>query len=261
MIDEAVWAEIRRLVLGEGWAPGTAARHLGVHRSVVERAVQGDKIGRQPRPAPSDVLGPYKPFITEQLQKYPLLTAVRLYRDLQGRGYQHGIAQVRRYVAQVRGPRQRKAYLSVHYEPGEQAQVDWGSFGHLRVGRCLRPLSAFIMVLSWSRAMFLDFALDQRMDTFCRMHARAFDFFQGVPRSILYDNLKSVVLHHVGSTVQFNPTFLGFAGHYLFEPRASPPYYPQAKGRVEGSVRYARQSFFYGRSFRDLFGHVSCRSW
>lgn len=95
-------------------------------------------------------------------------------------------------------------------------------------------------------------ALDMRMETFCGLHQRAFTFFGGVPHKVLYDNLKTVVLHHVGSTVQFNPTFLTFASQYLFEPTAAPPRYPQAKGRVEGAIRYLRHAFFYGRSFSGL---------
>jgi hypothetical protein len=91
-----------------------------------------------------------------------------------------------------------------------------------------------------------------RADTFLRMHARAFAFFGGVPRRVIYDNLKTVVLHHVGSTVQFNPGFLGFAGHYLFEPVAAPVRYPQAKGNVENAIRYLRSSFFYGRAFHGI---------
>jgi hypothetical protein len=90
------------------------------------------------------------------------------------------------------------------------------------------------------------------METFLAMHRRALEFFGGVPKRCLYDNLKSVVLHHVGSTVQFNPRFLAFAGHYLFEPTAAPVRYPEAKGRVESNIRYLRQSFFYGRTFSSL---------
>ncbi|HZL21307.1 MAG TPA: hypothetical protein VFG23_26470, partial [Polyangia bacterium] len=115
-----------------------------------------------------------------------------------------------------------------------------------------RPLSVFSMVLSWSRAIFIDFSLDQQMETFCRMHRRALEFFGGIPQRIVYDNLKSVVLHHVGSTVQFNPRFLAFAGHYLFETTAAPVRYPQFKGRVEASIKIIRHSFFYGRSFSSL---------
>ena len=177
---------------------------------------------------------------------------MRLLEELQPRGYTGGIAVVRRYVAKVRTPRARKTYLRIEFEPGEQAQVDWGSFGYLRIGSHQRPLSCFAMVLSYSRALFIDFSLDQRMETFLAMHRRALEYFGGVPRRCLYDNLKSVVLHHVGSVVQFNPRFLSFAGHYLFEPTAAPVRYPEAKGRVESAIKYVRSSFFYGRSFTSL---------
>src|SRR2546427_5599198 len=122
----------------------------------------------------------------------------------------------------------------------------------MRVGSAQRPLSVFAMVLSWSRALFCDFAFDQQMETFLRMHRRALEFFGGVPRRIVYDNLKSVVLSRVGSTIQFNPRFLTFAGHYLFEPMASPVRYPEFKGRVEATIKYIRHSFYYGRHFSSL---------
>jgi transposase len=251
MIDEALIAEMRRLVLGEHWNIGTVARRLGVHHSVVRRAVFGQP-AQQKRPGAPSSLDSYKPYIVERLEKYPELTASRLVLELRDRGYQSGVAIVRRFVAQVRGTRPRKAYLRIEVEPGEQAQVDWGSFGYFRVGSTQRPLSVFVMVLSWSRALYLDFSLDQKMETFISMHRRAFEFFGGVPSKILYDNLKSVVLHHVSSTVQFNPTFLGFAGHYLFEPTAAPVRYPQAKGRAEAIIKYIRHAFFYGRCFTSL---------
>jgi len=250
MIDEAVRAEMRRLVLGEGWAIGTVARRFSVHHSVVSRVTGSEAKAR--RAVVVSVLEPHKAYIVERLEKYPELTAIRLLAELRERGYAHGIAVLMRYVGKVRGPRSKKAYLRVETMPGEQAQVDWGSFGWMRVGATKRPLNCFAMVLSWSRMLFVDFSLDQRMETFCAMHQRAFEHFGGVPQKILYDNLKTVVLHHVGSTVQFNPTFLGFAGRYLFEPTAAPPRYPEAKGRVEGAIRYIRHSFFYGRSFTSL---------
>jgi transposase len=250
MIDEAVRAEMRRLVLGEHWCVGTVARRFGVHHSVVSRAVF-DQTDKRRLPAKS-VLDPHRDYLVERIGKYPELTATRLLSELRERGYEHGIAVLRRYIIHLRGPRARKAYLRVEVEPAEQAQVDWGSFGQMRIGTTQRPLSVFVMVLSWSRALFLDFSLDQRMETFCRMHQRAFEFFQGVPRKVLYDNLKSVVLHHIGSTVQFNPTFLGFAGHYLFEPTAAPVRYPEAKGRAEAVIKYIRHAFFYGRSFSAI---------
>jgi transposase len=250
MITPEIEAEIRRLVLRDGWKIETVARRFGLHHSVVRRAIRTAEEG--PPPARESGLDPFKPFLVERLAEHPALTSTRLLVLVRERGYHGSVATVRRYVAKIRGPRERKAYLRCETDPGEQAQVDWGSFGQLRVGTTQRPLSCFAMVLGWSRGLFIDFSLDQRLDTFLRMHVRAFEFFGGVPRKVLYDNLKSVVLHHVGSVVQFNPSFLSFAGHLLFEPVAAPVRYPQAKGRVEGAIKYIRHSFFYGRSFRDL---------
>ena len=250
MIPPEVRSEMRRLVLREGWAVETVARRFGVHHSTVRRALQDDSPST-PKSRPS-ALEPFKPYIVARLTEHPQLTSKRLLEELRPQGFPLSIAQLRRYVARVRVPRDRSAYLRVEVIPGEQAQVDWASFGQLRIGSTRRPLSAFLIVLSWSRALYVDFCLDQRLETFLQMHARALDFFGGVPRRILYDNLKSVVLHRLGATVQFNPRFLAFAGHYLFEPVAAPVRYPEAKGRVESAVRYLRQSFFYGRTFSSL---------
>lgn len=250
MISPEIRAEMRRLVLRLHWRVETVARRFGVHHSTVRRALEGGPEAGEV--ASGSILDPYKPFLVERLTEAPELSGIRLLSELKARGYGGGIAVVRRYLAKVRTPRARKSYLRIECEPGEQAQVDWGSFGHLRIGSHQRPLSAFAMVLSWSRALFIDFSLDQRMETFLAMHRRALEFFGGVPKKCLYDNLKSVVLHHVGSTVQFNPRFLSFAGHYLFEPTAAPVRYPEAKGRVESAIKYVRSSFFYGRSFTSL---------
>lgn len=252
MITPEMRAQMRRLVLVERWRIETVARRFGVHHSTVRRALADERMGE--REKPPSALEPFKPFIVDKLTEYPEMTSTRLLQELRPRGFAHSIAILRRYVAQVRKPSPRKAYLRVEVEPGEQAQVDWGSFGHLRIGRngAQRPLSAFVMVLSWSRAMYVDFSLDQRMETFLAMHRRALESFGGVPKKILYDNLKSVVLHHIGATVQFNPRFLDFAGHYLFEPVAAPVRYPEAKGKVESMMRYLRQSFFCGRVFMSL---------
>ncbi|GAC1647410.1 MAG: hypothetical protein NVS9B11_19820 [Candidatus Dormibacteraceae bacterium] len=252
MITDEARAQMRRLVLVEGLKIQTVSRRFGVHHSVVRRALRDGQPGAPPRPPRPSKLDPFKPYVIERLADLPLLTSARLFDELRQRGYQGSAKRLREYVAKVRAPHSRKAYLRVEFDPAEQAQVDWGSFGYLRVGDNRRPLSVFSMVLSWSRAMFIDFSLDQQMETFCRMHRRALEFFGGVPRKIVYDNLKSVVLHHVGSIVQFNPRFLSFAGHYLFEATAAPVRYPEFKGRVEASMKFIRHSFFYGRTFAGL---------
>lgn len=250
MITPEMRLHMRRLVLAEKLPIETVARRFGVHHSTVRRALEDATQGEQP--ASKSIIEPFKEYIVERLTTLPELTAARLMLELRDRGFAGSIAVLRRYVAKVRLPRSRKVYLRIETDPGEQAQVDWGHFGHMRVGASQRPVSAFSMVLSWSRAIFVDFCFDQQMDTFCRMHRRALEFFGGVPRRIVYDNLKSVVLSRIGSVIQFNPRFLAFAGHYVFEPTAAPVRYPEYKGRVEASIKYIRHSFFYGRSFASL---------
>ena len=250
MITPEMRMQMRRLVLAEKLPIETVARRFGVHHSTVRRALADATQSEQP--ASTSIIEPFKPYIVERLTALPELTAARLILELRDRGYKHGIAVLRRYIAKVRQPRSRKVYLRFETDPGEQAQVDWGHFGHMCVGGAQRPVSAFSMVLSWSRAIFVDFCFDQQMETFCRMHRRALEYFGGVTRKIVYDNLKSVVLNRVGSVIQFNPRFLAFAGHYVFEPTAAPVRYPEYKGRVEASIKYIRHSFFYGRSFASL---------
>ena len=145
-----------------------------------------------------------------------------------------------------------EAYLRLRTLPGEQGQVDWGHFGHLEIGRAKRPLMAFVIVLSWSRQIFLRFFLDARMENFLRGHAAAFAAWGGVPRVLLYDNLKSAVLERQGKAIRFHPTLLHFSGHFRYEPRPVAVARGNEKGRVERAIRYIREAFFEGRSFTGL---------
>jgi transposase len=136
--------------------------------------------------------------------------------------------------------------------PGEQGQVDWGHFGHVEIGRARRPLMAFVMVLSYSRQIYLRFFLDARMENFLRGHVGAFTAWNGLPRVLLYDNLKSAVLERQGDAIRFHPTLLAFAGHYRYEPRPVAVARGNEKGRVERAIRYVRDNFFAARAFADL---------
>src|SRR4051794_41195473 len=111
---------------------------------------------------------------------------------------------------------------------------------------------AFVMVLSYSRQIFLRFFLDARMENFLRGHVGAFTAWNGVPRVLLYDNLKSAVLERRGDAIRFNPTLLSFAGHYRFEPRPVAVARGNEKGRVERAIGYIRGAFFAARRFTDL---------
>ncbi len=168
------------------------------------------------------------------------------------RGYRGRPDHFRHLIACHRPRPKAEAYLRLRSLPGEQGQVDWGHFGHLQIGRARRPLMAFVMVLSHSRQIFLRFYLDARMENFLRGHAAAFASWGGVPRVLLYDNLKSAVLERRGDAIQFHPTLLEFAGHYRFEPRPVAVARGNEKGRVERAIRYVREFFFAARSFTDL---------
>jgi hypothetical protein len=155
-------------------------------------------------------------------------------------------------VARLRPRHSAEAYLRRVVLPGQEGQVDWAHFGKIMIGRARRDLWAFVMVLSYSRRRFLRFSMRAAMPSFLAGHVGAFRFFGAVPRTILYDNLKSAVLEREGDAVRFHPTLLGLAGHYRFEPRACAPYRPNEKGRVERAIRDARENFFAAREFRSL---------
>jgi transposase len=251
-ISAELEAQILRYYQVEKWRPGTIARQLGVHHGTVARVLAQAGLPRLGRPARPSQIDPYLPFILQTLEKFPTLTASRLYGMIRERGYRGGPDHFRHLIAWHRPRPKAEAYLRLRTLAGEQAEADWGHFGRLAIGRALRPLLAFIMVLSYSRDIFLRFFLSACIENFLRGHVGAFSRWGRVPRRILYDNLKSVVLERHGDAIRFNPTLLEFAGHYRFEPRPVAVARGNEKGRVERAVRYVRQSFFAGRTFVDL---------
>jgi transposase len=244
-------ALVRRLYHAEKWRMGTIARQLGLHYNTVARVLAAGEEAVVVVQRPS-LIDPYIPFVHATLERFPRLPASRLYEMVRERGYTGSASHFRHQVALLRPRPQAEAYLRLATLPGEQAQVDWAHFGSLKVGRAMRRLVAFVMVLSWSRMLFLRFFLDQRMPSFLRGHVEAFTAFSGAPRVCLYDNLKSVVLERQGDAVRFHPTIAALAGHYCFQPRPTAPARGNEKGRVERAIRYVRTAFFAGRTVRDL---------
>jgi transposase len=252
MIAAELRAEIRRLFYAEHWKVGTIAQALGVHADAVRLAIEVERLqSRTARVHPSK-LDPYLPFVRETLERYPRLRATRLYEMVRGRGYTGSVVQLRRVVVKIRPTPPEAAYLRLSVLPGEQAQADWGSFGTIGDGKAKRPLSCFVMVLSWSRAIHAVFTRDQTLESFLRGHLDAFGFFRGVPRTVLYDNLKSAVLERRGDAIRFHPRLLELCGHYHFAPRPCAPARGNEKGRVERQIQYLRTSFFAARSFRNV---------
>src|SRR5262245_25461359 len=252
MIPEELRSRIRRLFFAEHWKVGTISAELGVHHDAVTSAIETHRFINVPYRVAASALDPYKGFIGETLDKHPRLRATRLFAMITPRGYPGSVVQLRRYVRKVRPVSTKEAFLRLWTLPGEQAQVDWACFGRITVGRAKRALSCFVMVLSSSRAVFARFFLDQRLESFLHGHVLAFEAFGGVPRSLLYDNLKSAVLERDGDLLRFHPQLLELAGHYHFAPKPCAVARGNEKGKVERAIQYLRHSFFAARRFATV---------
>src|SRR5882724_2261688 len=208
MISKESEAEVMRLYHAEKWPIGTIATQLGLHHTTVQRVLRQAGVDLKlvsPRPS---LVDPFVPFLVEQLEKYPALRASRLFEMVKARGYPGGADHFRRVVGRHRPRKSAEAFQRLRTLPGEQAQVDWAHFGKLQIGRAERVLWAFVMVLSFSRQVYLRFFLGASSPFFARGHIDAFAFFGGVPRVLLYDNLKSVVLERHGDIIRFNPKLI-----------------------------------------------------
>lgn len=252
MITDEQRAHIRRLFFAEHWKIGTIVSALGLHHETVELAIEPRRFVGRNHLRSAALIEPYRELVAKTLAQYPRLRATRLFEMLCDRGYTGSVYAVRRYVRKVRPTPRHEAFFRLTVLPGEQAQVDWGSFGKLRTGNGERALSCFVMVLAWSRATFARFTLDQTLESFTRCHVAAFEHFGGVPRAVLYDNLKSVVIERQGDLIRFHPRILELAGHYHFAPTPVGIARGNEKPRVERRIRDIREAFFEARSFSSL---------
>ncbi|HLN60907.1 MAG TPA: IS21 family transposase [Symbiobacteriaceae bacterium] len=241
-----------RELYDQGLSVTEIARRTGRDRKTVRKWVKTQGLPkRQKRSVPSK-LDPYKSFILEQMRK-GVTNAAKMLRMLQQRGFDGKERIVRAFMAPYRPMAETSATVRFETEPGQQAQVDWAEFGTIQMGAKQFKLYAFIMVLAYSRALYLEFTTSTDQGTFLRCHINAFRFFGGVTKEILYDNLKSVVKERddAGRPV-FNARFLDFAAFYGFRPRACKPYHAWTKGKVERPVHYIRQNFWQGISFTSV---------
>lgn len=251
-ISPELEARILRYYHAEKWRVGTISAQLGVHHSTVSRVLAQAGLPRIGAPRRPSALDAYLPFILETLEQFPTLTASRLYGMVTERGYVGTADHFRHFIALHRPKPKREAYLRLRTLPGEQAQVDWGHFGYLEIGRARRALMGFVMVLSWSRMIYVQFFLGAHSANFLRGHVGAFNAWGGLSRVILYDNLKSAVLERQGQAIRFNPVLLEFAGYHHYEPRPVAVARGNEKGRVERAIRYIRDAFFAGRTFSGI---------
>ena len=241
--------------LDQGLSQAATARLLGISERTIRRWVKSGMLDLDPtepvrykaRPPRASVLDPYKDLIRTRLGLYPELSAVRLFEEVQASGYQGSYGRVRDFVREIR-PRPTKAPVVRFETPaGHQGQVDFAEFD-LPFGKRY----ALLVVLGYSRLLWVGFFARQDMRSLFLGLEQAFRYFGGVPRELLFDQMKAVVaddLRLLGGGLVVNEEFLRFSNHWGFRARACRAYRAQTKGKVERPIRYVRENLIYGRDF------------
>jgi transposase len=242
-------------LLEQGLPKTEIAVRLGVSRGLIYHWLRTGQLDQdvdalyvpRARRTVATKLDPYKAIIAERLNTYPELSAVRLFEEVRAAGYPGGVAQLRLFVRRIRPRPPAEEVVRFETPPGLQAQVDFATF-RFPWGR----RHVFLLVLGYSRLLWLQFYARQTMATVIEALEGAFTYLGGVPRELLFDQMRSVIVDDqraVGGRVLENPEFLRFATHWGFRIRACRPYRAQTKGKVERPVRYVRDNFVYGREF------------
>ena len=246
MLTTEEWMNIKDLYR-QGHSIREIARLSGHSRNTVRAIVKERVPVSYHRQSSRSKLDPYKDFLKDRYSECSL-SAVRLLGEIMPMGYQGSVDLVRRYLKTLAPQKRAMEQLTVRFEtpPGQQGQADWaycGRFADLSGAEV--PVYAFVMVLSFSRMLYVQFVSDMSLSTLMRCHQGAFSFFGGWPRSVLYDNMKQI---KIGPDT-WNRLFMDFSGHYGFTPMTHRIRRPRTKGKVERMVAYVRDSFLKGRSF------------
>jgi len=251
MIDYHRFCQIKHLHAHQGLNTSQIAKEVALDRRTVAYGLTQDHFRpRKPRQHASK-LDPFKPEIVRLLERHPY-SAAQVFQRLREHGFAGSYGLVKTYVHTVR-PTRQPAFLKLAFAPGECAQVDWGMFGSVPVGQTRRQLSFFVMVLCYSRLLYVEFTVSQTMEHFLACHQHAFDCFGGIPHKVMVDNLKSAVLKRaVGDAPVLNPKYLDFATHYGFTITPCNVGKGNEKGRVENGVGYVKKNFLAGLEIPDF---------
>lgn len=244
----------------EGHSIKAIARQSGRSRNTVRRVLRQPSPTAYKKPQRHSRLDAFKAYLRQRWEQCGL-SAVRLLPEIQAMGYSGSVVTLRRYLHSLKPERERLRKLSVRFEtpPGKQAQADWGYCGRFpdRDFRIL-PLYVFVMVLGFSRMLYVEFSTSMKLPVLIACHLNAFDFFAGWPLEVLYDNMKQVRL----TPTEFHPLMLDFAHHYGLALKTCRVRRPRTKGKVERMVAYVKGNFLNGRSFTDLADlNAQARSW
>lgn len=254
MLTPEQQAEVLAMHFGQKKGSRAIAQELGIGRKAARKVIERRQVFlKVEQTRRSSIMDPYIPIIAELLEKDPRMPAKTILQRLRNAGYLGGYTTVKEFVRFTRKAptRSREAFLQLQFVPGECAQVDWGEFGDVFGDGS--KVHCFLMVLSFSRLLYIEFTQSEKFEEFIRCHENAFRFFGGlVPQECWYDNLTSAVTDRMGSLVRFNSRFMAYMGHHGIRPHACNPARGNEKGRVEGGVKLIRSSFWPGRKFTDF---------
>jgi transposase len=254
MIDYETYCKIHDHRERQGLTITQTARALGLHPETVSKYSRSEKYHPRPGVKRGSRLDQYKGLIVRWLDAHPL-SGQQVFQRLREVGYSGGMTVLKNYIRTIRPPRQ-KSFLKLTFTRGECAQVDWGEYGSIAVGSTRRKLSFFVMVLCYSRQMYVEFTVSQTMEHFLACHQNAFAVL-GVPEKIMVDNLKSAVLRRlIGEAPVLNPRYVDFARHQGFKIAPCNIRAGWEKGRVESGVGYVKKNFLNGLELTE-FAHVN----
>ncbi|MGH2657412.1 MAG: IS21 family transposase [Actinomycetota bacterium] len=228
------------------------ARQLGVSRQTVYNHLEREGQYPKPQRRRASKLDPFKAYIRSRLEEFNLPSTV-VVNEIVESGYTGGLTILRDFVRPLKAALVRRVVERFETVPGRQAQIDWGECGTITVDGESKKLYVFVMVLGYSQMMYARCTTSSKLPVLLDCLVRAFEAL-GIASEIVVDNIKQAVDSHdvTTGTVRWNRAFLDFAEHHGFLPVATPPYWPQAKGKVERGVGYIKTSFLEGRTFGDL---------
>jgi transposase len=236
----------------KGYSKARISRELGVSTKTIRKVLKSKESGEEEiikKPHPS-VLDQHEEFI--EIQRGKGLSKQRIYQDLFSmKGFTGSYSTVRDYITRLEH-RPPKAYMVLSALPGEEAQVDFGYIGTLKVQGKPRKVWIFIMSLSYSRLMHVSITLGQSVQTFIQCHTAAFNYFGGVPETVKIDNLKAGIIETNFYEPIVQRTYAAYASHYGFWPQPCRIYTPTDKGKIEANIKYVKNNCFKGRDFADI---------
>lgn len=256
MVKNELWAQVKALN-SLGWSIKKLSKHFSLDRGTVRKILRNDDFQPYQRVYKTEpLIAPWTDFIHARAIEVDF-NATKLFNELKTKGYSGSYSSVKRFIQPMRSTfnQVQSAYERFETPPGYQSQVDWGTSSVMIEGQ-LTKVQIFVMILGYSRSLYVCFTENQKLDTLLDCHLKAFDWFGGMTSEILYDNMKTVVDKREHGLPVINKAFSDFAKLQGFNPRICEPYRPQTKGKVESGVKYVKKSFLKGETF-ESYEHLN----